>query len=384
MITRREFTRVCGALGLACSGCRQDEFSKFEGSVIVVGAGAAGMSVGYLLAQRGVRFSILEAAPGYGGRIKTISDFVDFLIPLGGEWMHSDPEILSQIINDDSVEVTSKLASYGSGATFGFYSNSTLKVGPLGDYADLKFVDGTWLSFFEQYILPSIKKHMRFRTEVVEVDYSGDGVVLRDADGEDHVADAVVITVPPQIIKEDRIAFVPPLPRQKRKAFENAYIWGGMKVFIEFREKFYPTFLEIEKTNNRKGQKAFYDAAYGQKSATNVLGLFTVGEQAEVCQSLKGDQLRDFILNELDEIFEGAASRSYLRHVAQNWSEEEYIRQAYFADSANWRLPPQMQQTVGDRVFFAGDTYTDGEDWGSVDMAALSAREAVDELTRRI
>ncbi len=380
MITRREFMVVCGALGLGFGGCSRNSSSRFHGSVIVVGAGAAGMSVGHLLAQQGVRFSILEAAPSYGGRIKTLHDFVDFPIPLGGEWIHAAPSILAQIVNDDSVKITTKIASYNSNATFGTYSNSKLEIMALGRYQDLKFVNGTWLSFYERYILPGIARRIRFRTAVVEVDYSSDKVVLRDAHGESHTADAVVITAPPQVIKENRIAFVPPLPNWKQKAFQDAKIWGGMKVFIEFREKFYPTFLEIAGTNDRDGQKTFYDAAYGQRSATNVLGLFTVGEQAKAYQSREGTELRDYILRELDQIFEGEASRMYLRHVAQNWSQEEFIRQAYFADSGDWRLPPRMQQSVGRQVFFAGDTYTDSDDWGSVHVAALSARNAVESL----
>ncbi|MEM7603531.1 MAG: FAD-dependent oxidoreductase, partial [Verrucomicrobiota bacterium] len=369
--------------GASCNRFQRKGSSNFDGSVIVVGAGVAGMSAGYLLAQQGVRFSILEAAPVHGGRVKTVHDFVDFPLPLGGEWIHATPDILSQIINDDSVEVATKLAAYDPQATFGVYKNSTLKTEPLGNYPDLKFVHGTWLSFYEQYVLPTIAKQIRFRTEVVEVDYSGKTVVLKDAHGKTHSGDAVILTVPPQIIKDHRIAFVPPLPKAKHDAFEKADLWGGMKVFMEFKEHFYPTFLEIEGTNNRKGQKVFYDAAYGQKSATNVLGLFAVGEQAKVYQARRGAELRDFILDELDQIFAGAASRSYIRHLAQNWSQEEFIRQAYFADSGDWRLPPRMQRPVDRRVFFAGDTYSNGDDWGSVHVAAQSAREAVDGLTRQ-
>ena len=86
------------------------------------------------------------------------------------------------------------------------------------------------------------------------------------------------------------------------------------------------------------------------------------------------------MLAELDEIFDGAATRTYVQHIAQDWSREPFIRQAYLADDANWRHPPVLREPLAGRVYFAGDAYTDGEDWGSVHLAAQSAREAVDAL----
>ncbi len=380
MITRREFIAVSSALGLAGCGGLTANASKFNGSVIVIGAGAAGMSVGHLLSQQGVRFRILEASSRPGGRIMTNANFVDFPIALGGEWLHASRDTLSRIVNDDEVDVTTKLTPYSRDASYGTYRQGNLAVEQLGPYDDYKFINGTWLTFFEKHILPGIAKRMQLGTQIVKIDHSREVVRLIDARGGKYTADAVVVTVPPQIIKDRDIEFVPSLPSSKMKAFDDSDIWGGMKVFIAFKNKFYPDMLEIAGTNNRQGQKLFYDAAYGQNSNANVLGMFTVGKQAEPYQSRTADQLRDYILEELDGIFDGAASRNYTRHISQNWSAEKFIRQAYYADGANWRLPPRMRECVDGRVFFAGDTYTDGNDWGSVHAAAQSARDAVREL----
>ncbi|MEM8735221.1 MAG: FAD-dependent oxidoreductase [Planctomycetota bacterium] len=383
MIKRRDFISVCSALGIL--GCQSyANTSRFNGSVTIIGAGVAGMAVGHLLSQRGIDFTIVEAAPSYGGRVKTLHDFVDFPVPLGGEWLHVDEHVLRQIVNDDSVEVATELAAYESQSSYGFYSNGRLQVDPIGDdldeFSDKKFINGTWLTFFEQYVLPGIRPQMRFDSVVTSIDYSKNNVSVSLADGGELESDAVVVTVPPQVIRDGDIEFTPQLPKRKQNAFRDASIWGGMKVFIEFKEKFYPTYLEIARTNSPRGQKLYYDAAYGQKSLANVLGIFLVGDPANPYQSRTGDALRDYVLDELDAIFDDVASRSYLKHVAQDWNKQKFIRQAYYADSADWRLPPRMQSSLGRKVFFAGDTYTDGEDWGSVHAAANSAREAVEAL----
>jgi monoamine oxidase len=59
-------------------------------SVVVVGAGPAGMSAAHLLRQRGVDTRVLEAVPTHGGRIQHDREFADFPISLGGESVHVD------------------------------------------------------------------------------------------------------------------------------------------------------------------------------------------------------------------------------------------------------------------------------------------------------
>jgi monoamine oxidase len=58
------------------------------GSVIVIGAGAAGLYAAWTLKQKGLTVSILEAAATHGGRLKTFTGFADFPIELGAEEVH--------------------------------------------------------------------------------------------------------------------------------------------------------------------------------------------------------------------------------------------------------------------------------------------------------
>ncbi|MEM7737666.1 MAG: hypothetical protein AAF267_17955 [Deinococcota bacterium] len=51
-------------------------------------------------------------------------------------------------------------------------------------------------------------------------------------------------------------------------------------------------------------------------------------------------------------------------------------------DSENWRRVAALGEPVADKVYFAGDAYTDGDDWGFVHTAAQSAMNVVDVLVR--
>ena len=71
-MTRKEFVRMCGMIGLSIpfqttlTSCDKEEVpagsGNFEGKVLIIGAGAAGLTAGYLLKQRGIDFSIIEAS----------------------------------------------------------------------------------------------------------------------------------------------------------------------------------------------------------------------------------------------------------------------------------------------------------------------------------
>ena len=65
--------------------------------VIIIGAGAAGLTAGHLLSQRGVDFEILEATSEYGGRMRSTNSFADFPISLGGECLHVERDVLTEI-----------------------------------------------------------------------------------------------------------------------------------------------------------------------------------------------------------------------------------------------------------------------------------------------
>lgn len=401
-IDRRAVIRAGAAAGLAAvlAGCgdlfggdetdrggmqagadtSDDDAAARVGSVIIVGAGPAGMSAAAMLARAGVDVRVLEARPTYGGRIRHTRDFVDFPIPLGGEWLHEDPDELTDINGGD--EPSTELAAYQPTDEVAFY-DGVLTIDVMGSEpdSDLKFVGSTWLDFFETYLLPDIADRIEYDVEVVEIDYAGDLVVLTSATGEEYTADRAIVTVPIKLLQDERIEFTPPLPPDHRAAIERAEIWDGMKVFVEFSERFYPVYLSFPDSDTPKGQRLYYDASYGQKSDAHVLGLFTVGTPAEKYQAVdEGDELRDLILAELDDVFDGAASRTYLQHIAQNWNAEPFARAAYLADEADWRIPETLAVRFSDRLFLAGDAYTSHGDWSAVDDAARSARDVVRDL----
>lgn len=364
-MTRNEFIKLCGILGIslpfqsAITSCRKENDKPFGGKVIIIGAGAGGLSAGYLLQQQGVDFEILEASQSVGGRMKINTTFADFPIPLGAEWLETSPSIFQQIVNNSSVQVD---------------------IETIEDAPDRKFVNYSWYNFFEEYILPSISDKIKYNNSVQSIDYSGEKVILTTQNNQ-FLADKVIVCVPLKILKEGTIQFNPTLPAYKINAISNSEIWDGFKAFIEFSTKFYSDeeyVFEISPANN--GQKLYYNAALGQNTAKHIMGLFVVGTPAQPYISLSGNDLKSYILSELDSIYSNQATPNYVNHITQNWNNEPHIKAGYLSDYADWQAVRDLGKPVAQKLYFAGGEFTDGEDWVSVHTAAQSAKKAVQDL----
>jgi len=219
-------------------------------------------------------------------------------------------------------------------------------------------VRSSWLDFYLTYILPGIAGQVVYNTQVVSIDYSGERIQLQNG----------------------AVQFEPPLSSARSETIASANVWSGLKAFFEFDQQFYPTFLAFPDSETPNGQRLFYDAAYGQQTSSSILGLFSVGAQAERYQALSDEVFRQTVLAELDVVFDGAASNAYRRHLVQNWNAEPYTGAAYLADVASVRTSRELARPIDNRIFFAGEAYTSFDDWGSVHAAARSAAHAVDAI----
>ncbi|MDG2227231.1 MAG: FAD-dependent oxidoreductase [Flavobacteriales bacterium] len=365
-MTRKEFIKICGLLGVVIpfqASCVSSNLlnlisSKFTGKVIIIGAGAGGLSAGYLLNQLGVDFEILEASSEFGGRMKINTDFADFPIPLGAEWIETKIEIFSEILNDDSVQLDIK----------------TIKDSP-----DYKFVNSSWFNFYGKYIVPSISDKIVFNSVVNSINYSGAKIRVFTSQGQ-KIADKVIVCVPLKILQAGDIEFIPSLSKEKQSVIKSALIWDGFKGFFEFSKDFYDSGFEKTIENSEAGQKIFYDASFGQNSDKKIIGLFAVGDSVDKYKSLSKSKLLDVILKELDILFSNQATTYYKKHIIQNWNNEPFIRGGYLTDHMDWREVRKLGESINSKVYFAGGEYTDGENWVSVHAAAQSAKKAIDDI----
>lgn len=379
-MTRRDFLAMSALLGLGTLASPNRLWAKSPSNVIIIGAGAAGLTAGYRLKQRGISFQILEASGTIGGRMKQNRGFADFPLSMGAEWLHAPSRVLKTIVANQAVPVALQTVGYKRDDIYAFWDGDALTRSGLAGETDRKFVNSSWLDFFDSYIVPAVKDQINLKSVVRKIDTSGTRARVQTHSGHEYSADAVIVTVPLKMLQNRQISFVPPLPQRKITAIDAATFWDGYKAFLDFEEPFYPAYTELKISPETAGQHGFYNAAFGQNTRRNILGVFAVGSAARLYSGQPKAAVTRRILQQLDDIFEGRATPRFRKIITQDWSNERYVGGAYVQDHENWKRVRQLGSSVGAHLHFAGEAYTNGEDWGSVHTAALAAKSVVDQL----
>lgn len=370
-LNRKEFLRKFAALGLTSpfmgtllSSCSDPKTfnenlpADFKDKVLIIGAGAAGITAGHILTQKQIDFEILEAAALHGGRVKKLEGFADFPIDIGGEWIHkwinARPPVLDHLMENKELDFPT---FKDSPKTISNWKDGKLKSRNIMRHLipdDHKFSNSTWFDFIDHLVTPDMEQKIRYNNPVTKIDYSQHKVVVQTKHGDEYIADKVLITTPIKMLQNGFIEFVPSLPAAQMTAIKKEQMPGGLKVFIAFSERFYPDMLlfgslsEIAKANH-----TYYNAANGKTTQQNILGLFAVDGPSKRYTSHKSEaDIIEYILKELDEIFDGQASKHYLKHHIQNWTDEPFIQGSYSKQKGD---PKKMAAPVAGKIYFAGE-----------------------------
>lgn len=75
------------------TSCDQSKITPtpvYDGNVIILGAGAAGLSAAQQFLDKNIQVKILEASDRYGGRIRLRKEFFDFPMEEGADWIYGN------------------------------------------------------------------------------------------------------------------------------------------------------------------------------------------------------------------------------------------------------------------------------------------------------
>ena len=266
--TNRNFpATVHGAL-MSGERAAEEILDEEPASVIVVGAGAAGLAAARLLADSGVEVRVLEARDRYGGRVWT-DDSLGVPLDLGASWIHGvSGNPLSTLA--DSIDAPRAVTNYNShrvrdeqgyvikpsdfprdfddvttieheyAADIGDLSPSASQEGSEFGGGDVIFPNG----YIE--VLEVLIDGFEVDTEVIvdRVETTADAVLISAAESS-FTADAVLITVPLGVLKAGSIEFRPPLGRDRLGAIDRLGMGLLDKVYLRFDEAFWETDVDL-------------------------------------------------------------------------------------------------------------------------------------------
>lgn len=444
-MNRRHFLKLSSLVSLGglilpstvISACRKNtlfEDVNFDGKVIIIGAGAAGLYSGYLLHSQNIDFEILEASSTYGGRMGKREYFTDYTIDTGAQWLHGRNNILGDLIANRQIQITeddSDLSYWfnnqivttlpkdpfifenenmpdisfkeyaiqqGFGSEYNYiieaiagdqgaaadnlsaYWNSKDEENWCSGDTDYKFQKSYFDIINEQFALP-IQDKIKLNTEVIEVNYSDNQISVKDKSGKIHTADKVIITVPISILKLNEIKFIPEFTDEKKNAFSKFGMGAGMKVFLKFKSKFYEDMLYGGEICG-----AYVDDTLGKNTNSNVLLAFVMGHQAEHLDALGSDNdIVNALLNELDLIYDGVATQEFIEASVHNYTNKPFIKGAYgYSTIGMGDARIKAAKPIDNKLFFAGEAMNINGHHQTVHGAVESGYKAIIDILNGI
>jgi monoamine oxidase len=375
--------------------------------VIVVGAGAAGLSAAHELGDRGCSCIVLEARDRVGGRAWTDREFFGVPVDLGCAWLHSaDSNPWTRYAVEHGFEVIQRsphwqrrigreeaTPEYTAAWRAAFACNEALIAQAVQQGLDvpvasvlahdehrpmfdavmgwLMGVDTAHVSTldYDRYedsncnwgvreglgeVVSRAARgvDVRLGVEVKSIDWRGEGVRIGTSRGT-LTAAAVIVTVPTAVLSApDGIAFTPVLPVEIVEAFHGLPLGADDKVFFEMA----PGTMPFEGTINFIGtDRTARTGAYETRPAGQevLLGFFGGGYAREL--ELRGD-LERCAREQLMEIFGSDFSRHLRRALSTRWVQDRWARGSYSAAlPGHATMRERLSTPVADRIFFAGE-----------------------------
>ncbi|MSP68956.1 MAG: FAD-dependent oxidoreductase [Bacteroidetes bacterium] len=390
------------------STCRKEnlfEDINYDGKVIIIGAGAAGLYAAYILKSKGIDFQILEASSKYGGRLGKLTGFANFPIDTGAQWLHGKNSILGDLITKSNTTITlddsetkywfnNQLVNSLPQNTDIFegdnlpdisYKDYALQKGLGNEYKyiveniagdqgaaasrlsvfgnnqdeenwisgddDFKFQE-TFFDLFDKQIASEVKDKILLNTIVSKIDYSQSEIIITASNNRLFNADKVIITVPIPILKSGDIQFIPSLQNEKINAFSKIGMDAGMKVFLKFSNKFFD--------QNIIGGTicaAYADDSIGKAQSDNILLAFIMGDQAAYLTALANDTaITNALLQELDMMYNGQATTSFIASHVENWTTNPFVKGAYSYSTVGMGDARKIAtQAISKKLYFAGE-----------------------------
>lgn len=390
------------------STCRKEnlfEDINYDGKVIIIGAGAAGLYAAYILKSKGIDFQILEASSKHGGRLGKLTGFANFPIDTGAQWLHGKNSILGDLITKSNTTITlddsetkywfnNQLVNSLPQNTDIFegdnlpdisYKDYALQKGLGNEYKyiveniagdqgaaasrlsvfgnnqdeenwisgndDFKFQE-TFFDLFDKQIASEVKDKILLNTIVSKIDYSQSEIIITASNNRLFNADKVIITVPIPILKSGDIQFIPALQNEKTNAFSKIGMDAGMKVFLKFSNKFFD--------QNIIGGTicaAYADDSIGKAQSDNILLAFIMGDQAAYLTALASDTaITNALLQELDMMYNGQATTSFIASHVENWTTNPFVKGAYSYSTVGMGDARKIAtQSISKKLYFAGE-----------------------------
>jgi len=344
--------------------------------ICIVGGGLSGLTLAYLLSQRNIRVTILEASPRLGGRIQTIQGAIGTPLELGATWFSDMHPSLLSLIDELGLK---KYPQFSKGIslfqTKSFEPPQKFFI-PEAEIPSYRLAGGTQM-LIDTLAEKLPKENILLNTKVTAIKETEDGIELASSDGRKHHAGKVIICILPQLTAK-QITFSPELPDALKVILPNVQTWmaGAIKFTLEYDNPFWRKEGYSGMLFSHAGIiTEMYDHTNYEEDKFGFTG-FLNGSAASYSQKVR----KEFVLNQLTDLL-GARALKPIAYFDKIWTDEFIL-----AENQLVQRPHQnnghlvLQQSYMDEKLFFSATETAKEFPGYMEGAVIAAQSVAERL----
>ncbi|MFK7940639.1 MAG: flavin monoamine oxidase family protein [Roseovarius sp.] len=415
--------------------------TTYETDVVIVGAGASGLSAAKALKKRGLRFVVVEGSHRIGGRAYSEEIAPHVWFDLGCGYLHNGAtnpfvaiaDALGVPLNRAAADVLSHIRGVHNGSDLsghdarlfaGYFEACDTAIAAsvsrgedraMSELVDMENafyapyactmavmnntdIDDTSAADYRASQGDDDAAHLdipvpggygnlvrawgadvdvSLNAAVEKIDWSGPDICVETIKGTVR-ARTVLVTVSTGILASNAIRFDPVLPDWKIDAYLGLPTGAVNKTCLHFsKDVFGPDGLGFCTTWNDAGDAACLEASV---NANNTAIVFTGGRHSAWLEQQGQQASHDFAVDRVAEVFGNDIRTSVTNSIATAWAHEPWSLGSY-----SWARPGQAHQRhqlarpVEDRLFFAGEATIRGVN-STCHGAYLSGLRAADEI----
>lgn len=211
---------------------------KESENIVIVGAGLAGLTLGYYLSQHNVPYTIIESNNRIGGRIYTDESYGEAPVELGATWFGKQHTELQKLLKELHLPWFEQIL--GDKAIYEPISTSPPMMVDLPKNNDPSFrIRGGTQQLIKALLNFIPKNALVTNCQVTAISFEQDNVQIKTNKG--HIsAKKVVSTLPPNLMT-NTITFTPPLNKNLLEKARNTQTWMGesIKIALTYNQPFW-------------------------------------------------------------------------------------------------------------------------------------------------
>lgn len=419
------------------SSCKKEETS-INKTVIVVGAGIAGLAAAQQLKSKGFTVTLLEAQEKVGGRLRS-NRSLGIAFDEGASWIHgitknpitdlAEKAGMQSFYTDDSsrksydvggilrstakydqvedefYDMLDTLMKKGSATQsfqtvfnaqyptqakdrlwrFFLSTYLTFDTGDLDQLSSLLYNEGEEFKGIEKiatngydtianYLARGLNVQLNQR--VTKIDYTGTKVQVTH-NGQTSTANYVILTVPLGVLKKGVIQFVPNLPSAKQNAIQKIGMSCVNKFLLTWQTAFWDDVQYLSYTPEAADKFNYFVNVKKFHPSTNALMTFAYADYGRQTETMTDAQVTEAIMTHLKDMYGSAIPNpTNLLRTKWNSNENTYGAYSFTAVGTEMRHFEDLAASLDDKLFFAGE-HTEVDYFSTVHGAYLSGlREA--------